>query len=88
MAISADYPTPINVNGYLCRNCADVAYAKNHIDPAHPKDGPFGVEAASSSASGRGASVEPGGQPGGLTNSTAAGPGQAYRPGSLVAISV
>jgi hypothetical protein len=31
------------VNGYQCRNCTDVDYAKRHIDPAHPKDGPFGI---------------------------------------------
>jgi hypothetical protein len=31
------------VNGYLCRNCTDVDYAKRNIDPEHPKDGPFGV---------------------------------------------
>jgi hypothetical protein len=28
------------VNGYQCRNCTDVSYAKKNIDPAHPKDGP------------------------------------------------
>jgi hypothetical protein len=28
------------VNGYMCRDCTDVAYAKKNIDPAHPKDGP------------------------------------------------
>lgn len=33
MAISADYPRPINVNGYVCRNCDDVSKAKRFIDP-------------------------------------------------------
>ena len=28
------------VNGYMCRDCTDVSYAKKNIDPAHPKDGP------------------------------------------------
>ncbi len=28
------------VNGYSCRDCTDVSYAKKNIDPAHPKDGP------------------------------------------------
>ena len=28
------------VNGYVCRDCSDVALAKRNIDPAHPKDGP------------------------------------------------
>lgn len=36
MAISTDYPRPITVNGYLCRNCDDVADAKRNIDPAAP----------------------------------------------------
>ena len=26
------------VNGYVCRTCADVDYAKRGIDPAHPHD--------------------------------------------------
>jgi hypothetical protein len=25
------------VNGYFCRNCADVELAKRGIDPAHPQ---------------------------------------------------
>ncbi|HVU00556.1 MAG TPA: hypothetical protein VHE30_02350 [Polyangiaceae bacterium] len=25
------------VNGYLCRNCADVELAKHGVDPSHPK---------------------------------------------------
>jgi hypothetical protein len=33
------------VNGYPCKNCTDVDYAKKGIDPAHPKDGPNGVNA-------------------------------------------
>ena len=28
------------VNGYMCRDCTDVSYAKKNIDPAHPKEGP------------------------------------------------
>lgn len=45
MAISGDYPTPVTVNGFSCKNCTEVDYAKKHIDPAHPKDGPYGVNA-------------------------------------------
>lgn len=45
MAISGDYPTPVTVNGFSCKNCTDVDYAKKHVDPAHPKDGPYGVNA-------------------------------------------
>ena len=48
MAISVNYPTPVYVNGFICRNCTDVDYAKQHIDPAHPKDGPYGIDTPSS----------------------------------------
>ena len=34
------------VNGYQCKDCTDIDYAKKHIDPAHPKDGPYGVDKA------------------------------------------
>ncbi|OYU76496.1 MAG: hypothetical protein CFE32_09925 [Alphaproteobacteria bacterium PA3] len=34
------------VNGYMCRDCTDVSYAKKNIDPAHPKDGPQQKEQA------------------------------------------
>jgi hypothetical protein len=45
MAISGDYAQPVQVNGFSCKNCTDVDYAKKHIDPAHPKSGPFDVNA-------------------------------------------
>ena len=45
MAISGDYPAPVLVNGYSCRNCTDVDNAKKNIDPAHPRSGPFGSTA-------------------------------------------
>ncbi|MBS0331881.1 MAG: hypothetical protein JSS35_03880 [Proteobacteria bacterium] len=44
---TVNYPSPVMVNGYACRNCTEVDEAKKHIDPQHPKDGPFGVNAAS-----------------------------------------
>jgi len=47
MSIGGDYPQPIQVNGFSCKNCSDVDYAKKHIDPAHPKSGPYGISAAS-----------------------------------------
>lgn len=37
MAISTDYPRPITVNGYVCRNCDDVSAAKKNIDPAEAR---------------------------------------------------
>ena len=42
---TVNYPNPVTVNGYSCKNCTDVDYAKKNIDPAHPKDGPYGVNA-------------------------------------------
>jgi len=45
MAVSTDYSTPVMVNGFSCKNCTDVDYAKKHIDPAHPKSGPYGIDA-------------------------------------------
>jgi hypothetical protein len=45
MAIGTDYSTPVMVNGYACRNCTDVGNAKKHIDPDHPRSGPYGVNA-------------------------------------------
>jgi hypothetical protein len=32
------------VNGYVCRNCSDVELAKKGVDPAHPHDGPNGLQ--------------------------------------------
>jgi hypothetical protein len=47
MAIgSTNYAHPVYVNGFICRNCTDVDNAKKHIDPAHPKSGPYGIDAA------------------------------------------
>jgi len=43
---NANYPQPVQVNGFLCRNCTDVDNAKKYIDPAHPKSGPYGIYAA------------------------------------------
>ncbi|MBS0359984.1 MAG: hypothetical protein JSR98_01280 [Proteobacteria bacterium] len=40
---TVNYPTPVMVNGYSCKNCTQVDEAKKHIDPNHPQDGPFGV---------------------------------------------
>ena len=43
---SANYSQPVYVNGLICRNCTYVDNAKKHIDPAHPKSGPYGINAA------------------------------------------
>ena len=46
MSASADYARPVQVNGFACHNCTDVANAKKHIDPAHPQSGPYDINAA------------------------------------------
>ena len=43
MAISSDYSAPVRVNGFTCRNCAEVDQAKHNIDPANPAAGAFGL---------------------------------------------
>jgi hypothetical protein len=43
---STNSAQPVQVNGFACRNCTDVDNAKKHIDPAHPRSGPYGVDAA------------------------------------------
>jgi hypothetical protein len=45
--VSSNYSTPVQVNGYSCKNCTDVGYAEKHIDPAHPHSGPYNVNAKS-----------------------------------------
>ena len=51
MAVSANYATPVYVNGYQCNNCTQVAEAKKDINPADPKAGPGGIDASSASQS-------------------------------------
>lgn len=46
MSINGNYSQPVSVNGYQCWNCTDVDNAKKHIDPQHPKSGPYGIDAA------------------------------------------
>ncbi|THD61037.1 hypothetical protein [Phenylobacterium sp.] len=42
---TVNYPTPVIVNGFSCKNCQQVDEAKKHIDPSDPKAGPYGVDA-------------------------------------------
>lgn len=46
MAVSVNYPSPVNVNGYSCWNCSEVSLAKRNIDPKHPQSGPNNSTAA------------------------------------------
>lgn len=43
---SVDYASPVRVNGYACNNCSEVDLAAKNIDPAHPRSGPFDIDAA------------------------------------------
>jgi hypothetical protein len=31
------------INGFACKDCTDIDYARKHIDPAHPKNGPYDI---------------------------------------------
>jgi hypothetical protein len=91
---SVNYPSPVWVNGYECRNCTDVDLAKKHIDPAHPKSGPFNVDSKSDptrvlqNATNQSA-VSFGGQLAGIsTNGSAATPASSTASGSNLDISV
>ena len=91
MVINANYPTPVYVNGYQCNNCAQVAEAKQDINPADPKAGPGGIDAPSGS---RGAAFTLGGSLlGGMAGQTAASsasnsPRASAGPGALLDIAV
>lgn len=95
MAVAnVNYPTPVWVNGYECRNCTDVDLAKKHIDPAHPKSGPYNIDAktdptrALQNATSQSA-VSFGGQLAGIsTSGSAAGPTSSSALGSQLDLSV
>ncbi|ESQ91540.1 hypothetical protein ABAC460_06025 [Asticcacaulis sp. AC460] len=89
MAISGDYPQPVYVNGFSCKNCTDVENAKKHIDPAHPKSGPFDVNADTDPT--RNQAVRFGGRLSGLEGASSAASAtsaQAVEPGRVLNISV
>jgi len=68
---STNYPQPVLVNGFVCRNCTDVDNAKKHIDPAHPRSGPYGIDAATDPTNPKG-SIQRGGSRAGAATATAA----------------
>ena len=81
MTVSVNYPTPVWVNGFQCRNCSDVDLAKKHVDPAHPKSGPFNVDAKSDPTRQLQRAVSYGGQLTGTSDIPVALP--ATRPGAV-----
>lgn len=66
MSVSTDYSTPVMVNGYACKNCTDVGNAKKHIDPEHPRSGPYGINAKNDPSTQQNAAIEFGGALAGL----------------------
>lgn len=88
MAISGDYAQPVQVNGFTCRNCTDVDYAKKHIDPAHPKSGPYDVNAATDPSRKTQAVVFGGGLEGLNGRSDPARTGANYAAGDTVSLNV
>jgi hypothetical protein len=49
MSVSGDYSRPVNVNGYVCWNCSQVADAKKGVDPADVKPGETAAQAQAAS---------------------------------------
>jgi hypothetical protein len=72
MSVSTDYSAPVMVNGYACKNCTDVDNAKKHIDPDHPRSGPYGVNAKDDPTVQQDASIKFGGMLSGLNGVTTA----------------
>ena len=90
MTISSDYLQPVYVNGYQCRNCTDVENAKKHIDPAHPKSGPYDINAATDPSRRNDPSVTFGGALSSLNtakSSSASNAAQTNAPGNLLDLS-
>ncbi len=87
-AISGNYPTPVQVNGFTCKNCTDVDYAKKHIDPAHPKSGPYDVDARTDPTQQNKPSLSFGGALSGLSASDSANPDAPETPGTPLDITV
>jgi hypothetical protein len=68
------------VNGYVCKTCCDVDLAKKGVDPAHPKDGPYGIDStaakdAKETKDGGHAAFGPAVTLGGALQATGANPG-------------
>ena len=85
------------VNGYACKTCTDVEYAKKGVDPARPKDGPNGAYAADraegterskdAAKAERGAAVTFSGALANVTPPPQAEKTQPYKPGATLSIS-
>jgi hypothetical protein len=49
MSVSGDYAQPVNVNGYVCWNCSQVADAKKGVNPAKLAPGETAAQAQAAS---------------------------------------
>ena len=49
MSVSGDYAQPVNVNGYVCWNCNQVADAQKGVNPADVKPGETAAQAQAAS---------------------------------------
>ena len=84
MAISANYPRPVVVNGYPCWNCHQVSEAKKGVNPA--TQGPFGVQTPSATASATpGGTATPATATSGRAGATSSG---SYAAGAVLDVSV
>ena len=88
MAIGTDYSTPVTVNGYACKNCTDVANATKHIDPEHPRSGPYGINAQDDPTVKQTAAVTFGGALSGLNDSGKTAPDPAPRAGAQLDVTI
>ena len=89
---STNYPQPVQVNGFTCHNCTEVDEAKKHIDPAHPKSGPYNVDAATDPTRKNsfiqfGGSLSGANAPAASNSNTPATTAQATAPGQIVNVS-
>ncbi|HEX3699247.1 MAG TPA: hypothetical protein VHV27_01095 [Phenylobacterium sp.] len=81
------------VNGYVCKTSCDVDLAKKGVDPAHPKDGPYGIDSTASKDStaakdGDHAAFGPAVTLGGALQGTGATAAGGLQPGERVSLSV
>ncbi len=88
MTISGDYPQPVQVNGFTCHNCSEVDLAKKHIDPAHPRSGPFDIDAASDPSRRASLGADAGAAASGRGQGQTGGQPQPYQPGQALDLKV
>ncbi len=81
MSVSSDYSQPVNVDGYACWNCNQVAEAKKGVDPADVKPGETAAQAQAASNTSSTSAVRFGGALAG-SQAAASSAGPAAQPAS------